>query len=775
MPNVLKLRQPPKTLIKANFVTYSANNIMIFATNTDRILFKMYYFLKEDMSVMCDKPKYLDESLSFEERAKDLVSRMTLEEKVTQMLFNAPAIKRLGIPAYNWWNEALHGVARAGVSTMFPQAIGLAATFDEELIYKAADVISTEGRAKYHEFQRKNDRDIYKGLTFWSPNINIFRDPRWGRGHETYGEDPYLTGRLGVAFVKGIQGNDKKYLKAAACAKHYAVHSGPESDRHSFNAEVSEKDLRETYLPAFKELVREANVEGVMGAYNRTNGEPCCGSETLLKKILREEWGFKGYVTSDCWAIRDFHEFHGVTSTAPESVALAVNNTCDLNCGNMFANLLIAHNEGLVTEEAIDEAVTRLMITRMKLGMFDKPENVPYTSIPYSVNDCREHREFALEVSKQTMVLLKNENNILPLDKNKIKSIAVIGPNADNRTALMGNYHGTASRYITVLEGIQDMVGEDVRVFYSEGCHLYKDKVEDLAEPKDRFAEAISAAEMADAVVMCLGLDETIEGEEGVAAQDFSSGDKHNLDLPGLQQELLETVYRTGKPVILVVLAGSALALTWADEHIPAIIMGWYPGAEGGKAIASLIFGEYSPSGKLPVTFYRTVEELPDFKDYSMKNRTYRYMENEALYPFGYGLSYTRFEYGCIKVKKDTIQTGENFNCLVKVKNAGNIESIETVQLYLKDVEASVTLPRWQLAGIKRVNLAPGEEKEVSFTVTPRQMALINNEGRCILEPGVFEVYIGGSQPDSRSEALTGMKVQKAAFKVIGELSEIEY
>jgi len=775
MPNVLKLRQPPKTLIKANFVTYSANNIMIFATNTDRILFKMYYFLKEDMSVMCDKPKYLDESLSFEERAKDLVSRMTLEEKVTQMLFNAPAIKRLGIPAYNWWNEALHGVARAGVSTMFPQAIGLAATFDEELIYKAADVISTEGRAKYHEFQRKNDRDIYKGLTFWSPNINIFRDPRWGRGHETYGEDPYLTGRLGVAFVKGIQGNDKKYLKAAACAKHYAVHSGPESDRHSFNAEVSEKDLRETYLPAFKELVREANVEGVMGAYNRTNGEPCCGSETLLKKILREEWGFKGYVTSDCWAIRDFHEFHGVTSTAPESVALAVNNTCDLNCGNMFANLLIAHNEGLVTEEAIDQAVTRLMITRMKLGMFDKPENVPYTSIPYSVNDCREHREFALEVSKQTMVLLKNENNILPLDKNKIKSIAVIGPNADNRTALMGNYHGTASRYITVLEGIQDMVGEDVRVFYSEGCHLYKDKVEDLAEPKDRFAEAISAAEMADAVVMCLGLDETIEGEEGVAAQDFSSGDKHNLDLPGLQQELLETVYRTGKPVILVVLAGSALALTWADENIPAIIAAWYPGAEGGKAIASLIFGEYSPSGKLPITFYRTVEELPDFKDYSMKGRTYRYMENEALYPFGYGLSYTRFEYGCIKVKKDTIQTGENFNCLVKVKNAGNIESIETVQLYLKDVEASVTLPRWQLAGIKRVNLAPGEEKEVSFTVTPRQMALINNEGRCILEPGVFEVYIGGSQPDSRSEALTGMKVQKAAFKVIGELSEIEY
>jgi len=751
-----------------------ANNIMIYALKTVKIIYGKS-FAKGGFELMSDKPKYLDESLSFEERARDLVSRMTLEEKVTQMLYNSPAIERLGIPAYNWWNEALHGVARAGVATMFPQAIGMAATFDEDLIYKVADVISTEGRAKYHEFQRKNDRDIYKGLTFWSPNINIVRDPRWGRGHETYGEDPYLTGRLGVAFVKGIQGNDKKYLKAAACAKHFAVHSGPESERHSFNAVVSEKDLRETYLPAFKELVKEANVEGVMGAYNRTNGEPCCGSKTLLKKILREEWGFKGYVTSDCWAIKDFHEYHGVTSTAPESVALAVNNTCDLNCGNMFANLLIAHKEGLVSEEAIDEAVTRLFITRMKLGMFDNPENVPYSKIPYSVNDCREHREFALEVSKKTMVLLKNENNILPLDKNKIKSIAVIGPNANNRTALMGNYHGTASRYVTVLEGIQDIVGDDVRVFYSEGCHLYKDKVEELAQPRDRFAEAVAAAEMADVVVMCLGLDETIEGEEGVAAQDFSSGDKHNLDLPGLQQELLEAVYRTGKPIILVILAGSALALTWADEHIPAIIMGWYPGAEGGKAIASLIFGEYSPSGKLPVTFYRTVEELPDFRDYSMKNRTYRYMENEALYPFGYGLSYTRFEYGNIKVEKDTIQSGENFNCSVKVRNAGNVESIETVQLYLKDVEASVVVPRWQLAGIRRVNLAPGEEKEVSFTITPRQMALINDEGKCILEPGVFEVYIGGSQPDSRSEALTGTKVQKAVFNVTGEPAELEY
>jgi beta-glucosidase len=724
---------------------------------------------------MCEIPAYKNEELSFEERAKDLVSRMTLEEKVTQMIYNAPAIPRLGIPSYNWWNEALHGVARAGVATMFPQAIGMAATFDEDLVYKVADVISTEGRAKYHEFQRKGDHGIYKGLTFWSPNINIFRDPRWGRGHETYGEDPYLTGRLGVAFVKGIQGNDEKYLKAAACAKHYAVHSGPESERHSFNAIVSQKDLRETYLPAFKECVKEAKVEAVMGAYNRTNGEPCCGSETLLKKILREEWGFKGHVTSDCWAIRDFHLHHMVTKTAPESAALALNSGCDVNCGNMFPNLLIAHKEGLVSEEAIDKAVIRLFITRMKLGMFDNPEKVPYTSIPYEKNDCKEHREFALEVSKKSMVLLKNENNLLPLDRNKIKSIAVIGPNADSREALAGNYCGTASRYVTVLEGIHEAVADDTRVYYAQGCHLYKDKVEGLADPKDRFAEAVSAAERADVVVMCLGLDASIEGEEGDASNEYSSGDKKDLNLPGLQQELLEAVHKTGKPIILVILSGSALAVSWADENIPAIIQAWYPGAEGGKAVASLIFGEYSPSGRLPVTFYRTTEELPDFRDYSMKNRTYRYMQNEALYPFGYGLSYTKFEYGEIRLDKDRINVSEDIECSVKVKNIGQRESEETVQLYLKDVQARVEVPKWQLRGIKKIHLNPGEEKEVTFALTPRQMALIDNEGKCILEPGIFEIYIGGSQPDERSQRLTGTKVSKSTFEVIGDVVQLEY
>ncbi len=724
---------------------------------------------------MSEIPKYLDENLSFEERAKDLVSRMTLEEKVTQMVYNAPAIPRLGVPSYNWWNEALHGVARAGVATMFPQAIGMAATFDEDLIYKVADIISTEARAKFNQFQKKGDHGIYKGLTFWSPNVNIFRDPRWGRGHETYGEDPYLTARLGVAFIKGLQGNDKKYLKAAACAKHFAVHSGPENERHEFNAVVSKKDLRETYLYAFKECVKEGKVEAVMGAYNRVNGEPCCGSKTLLKDILRDEWGFKGHVVSDCWALRDFHEHHMVTKTAPESAALAVNNGCDLNCGSTFAHLLIAHKEGLVSEEAIDRAVTRLMTTRMKLGMFDKPENVPYTNIPYEKNDCKEHRQFAVEVAKKSMVLLKNENNILPLDRKKLKSIAVIGPNADSRDALVGNYIGTPSNYVTVLEGIREAAGEDIRIYYAQGCHLYKDRVECLAEYGDRFAEAVTAAEMADVVIMCLGLDANIEGEEGDASNEYASGDKKDLNLPGLQQDLLETVSKTGKPIILVLLSGSALAVTWADEHVPAIIQAWYPGAEGGKAVASLIFGEYSPSGRLPVTFYRTTEELPDFRDYSMKNRTYRYMKNEALYPFGYGLSYTRFSYSDIEFNKRVINAGENIECRIRVRNVGKMDSEETIQLYLQDVEASVEVPRWQLKGFKKVYLAEGEEKEVKFTITPRDMVLIDEEGRCILEPGKFMVYIGGSQPDKRSEELTGCRVSRGEFEVVGDPLELEY
>ena len=435
---------------------------------------------------------YQDTSLPFEERVRDLVGRMTLEEKVSQMTYNAAAIPRLGIASYNWWNEALHGVARAGVATMFPQAIGMAATFDEDLLFWVADIISTEARAKYHEAQRMGDHGIYKGLTFWSPNVNIFRDPRWGRGHETYGEDPYLSARLGVAFIRGLQGSHGKYLKSAACAKHFAVHSGPEGERHSFNAVVSQKDLRETYLPAFHACVTQGKVEAVMGAYNRTNGEPCCGSKLLLQDILRREWGFQGHVVSDCWAIKDFHEGHGVTATAVDSVALAINNGCDLNCGNMYLNLQLAHQEGLVSEETIDRAVSRLMMTRMKLGMFDEPAQVPYTNTPYERNDCDAHRAAALEVAKRSLVLLKNDG-LLPLDRASIRSIAVIGPNADSRAALVGNYCGTASSLTTVLQGIGDAAAGS-RIYYAEGCALYKDRTEGLAEAGDRIAEAVSAA-----------------------------------------------------------------------------------------------------------------------------------------------------------------------------------------------------------------------------------------------------------------------------------------
>lgn len=720
-------------------------------------------------------PVYKDETQSFETRAKDLVSHMTLFEKVSQMTYNSAPVERLGIPAYNWWNEALHGVARAGLATMFPQAIGMAATFDEEILKKTADIISTEGRAKYHEAQRKGDRDIYKGLTFWSPNINIFRDPRWGRGHETYGEDPYLTGRLGVAFIHGLQGDDPKYMKAAACAKHYAVHSGPESIRHSFNAVVSKKDLRETYLPAFKEAVKEGKVEAVMGAYNRTNDEPCCGSKTLLSDILREEWGFSGHVTSDCWAIKDFHEGHGVTPTAIDSVALAVNNGCDLNCGNMYLNLMLAYQEGLVTEATIDKSVTRLMATRMKLGMFDHQDNVGYSKIPYEVNNCKEHRAYALETSKKSLVLLKNENHLLPLDKSKISSIAVIGPNANSEAALIGNYFGTDSKYTTVLDGIHNIVEEGTRVYYSEGCHLYKDKVENLAMSKDRFAEAVSIAEKADVVVMCLGLDASIEGEEGDASNEYASGDKNHLNLPGLQQELLEAVHKTGTPIILVLLSGSALAVTWADEHIPAIVEGWYPGAQGGTAIASMLFGEFCPSGKLPVTFYKSTEELPDFEDYSMENRTYRYMKTEALYPFGYGLSYTSFKYKDLTLSKDTVIAGENIQVSVKVQNIGSYECIETTQLYLKDVAASTVVPVWQLKGIKRVSLKPNETADLCFELTPEAMSLIDDEGSRILEPGRFEVFIGGSQPDTRSRKLTQAAVLSQTFEVTGNSIKMEY
>ncbi|WP_024832884.1 glycoside hydrolase family 3 C-terminal domain-containing protein [Ruminiclostridium josui] len=710
-----------------------------------------------------EKPKYLDKSLSFKERAADLVSRMTLEEKASQLRYDAQPVERLGIPRYNWWNEALHGVARAGIATVFPQAIGMAAIFDDEFLEKIADVIATEGRAKYNESRKKGDRDIYKGITFWSPNVNIFRDPRWGRGHETYGEDPYLTSRLGVAFVKGLQG-DGKYLKAAACAKHFAVHSGPEDDRHHFNAVVSQKDLYETYLPAFEALVKEAKVESVMGAYNRTNGEPCNGSKTLLKDILRDQWGFDGHVVSDCWAIKDFHEGHGVTKTPTESVALALQSGCDLNCGNMYLLILLALKEGKITEEDIDRAAIRLMTTRMKLGMFD--DDCEFDKIPYEVNDSVEHNKLSLEAAKKSMVLLKNDG-LLPLDSNKIKNIAVIGPNADNSLALRANYSGTPSQSITILDGIRKRVSEDTRVWYSVGSHLFMNREEDLAQPDDRLQEAVSMAERSDVVILCLGLDASIEGEQndqGTVILD-AGGDKADLNLPESQRKLLNAVLATGKPTIVALLSGSALSIGEAADKAAAIVQCWYPGSMGGLAFAEMIFGDYSPAGRLPVTFYKSTEELPPFKDYSMENRTYKFMKGDALYPFGFGLSYTSFEYSNIVCPR-TVNNGENLSVSVDVQNTGSVDSDEVVQVYIKDMEASVRVPKHSLCGFKRIHLKSGEKKTVTFEIDSKAMTIVDEEGKRYIENGEFTLYVGGTQPDKVSERLSGKKPLEVIFNV---------
>lgn len=713
--------------------------------------------------IMMEIAKNEQKVKEYRDRAEKLVAQMTLEEKVEQTLNWAPAIERLGIKAYNWWNEALHGVARAGVATVFPQSIGLAATFDEDFIEEVADAISTEGRAKFNMQQASDDTDIYKGLTFWSPNVNIFRDPRWGRGHETFGEDPYLTSRLGVRFIEGLQGHDETYLKAAACAKHFAVHSGPEDIRHSFDAVADKQDMYETYLPAFKACVQEAGVEAVMGAYNRTNGEPCCGSKTLLKDILRDEWGFKGHVVSDCWAIKDFHEGHHVTDTPVESVSMAMNNGCDLNCGNLFHYLKQAVEEGMVKESRLDEALVNLFTTRMKLGVFDEKGKNPFDEIPYSVVDSKPMQELNRKAAEKCVVLLKNEGHLLPLDKKAIKTVGVIGPNANNRRALVGNYEGTASRYWTILEGIQEYLGEDVRVMVSEGCHLCHPKTQNLGIENDRISEVKGVCAESDVVIACMGLDSGLEGEEGDEGNEFASGDKPNLNLPGLQEEILEAIYASGKPVILILLSGSALAVNWADEHIPAIIQGWYPGAQGGRAIADILFGEKNPEGKLPVTFYRSTDELPAFTDYSMKGRTYRYMTGEPLYPFGYGLSYTEFAYSDAAVS-DTRVGEDGVTVTATVTNSGKMAGGETVQVYVKVCREGT--PNAQLKGIRKLHLAAGESTQVSIHLPKEAFGLFDEEGILQIVPGEVKVYIGGQAPDSRSEKLTGKKVTEFTLHI---------
>lgn len=681
---------------------------------------------------------YLDETLSAEERAEALTDAMTVEEQVSQLRYDAFAVDRLGIPSYNWWNEGLHGLARSGISTVFPQAIGLAAMFDTELVQTAAEVTAEEARAKYNAYQKYGDRDIYKGLTLWAPNINIFRDPRWGRGHETYGEDPFLTAENGKAYVRGLQG-DGKVLKTAACAKHFAVHSGPEAVRHEFNAEATPKDIEETYLPAFEVLVKEARVEGVMGAYNRVNGEAACASSFLMEKL--REWGFDGYFVSDCWAIRDFHEHHGLTTRPVESVALALTSGCDVNCGCTYQHVLAALKEGVITEEHIRTACVHLMRTRIRLGMFDK--KTEYDDIPYTAVSCEKHKAAALKCAENSMVLLKN-NGILPLDESKLKTIAVIGPNGRNQIAMEGNYNGTADRYVTFLDGIRDRFSG--RVIYAEGCHLYKEKMSVLAQPGDRYAEALAAAECADIVVLCVGLDSTIEGEEGDTGNEFSSGDKNDLRLPESQRILVEKIMSTGKPVIVVCAAGSSVNTECEPD---ALIHAWYPGSEGGTALAEILFGDISPSGKLPVTFYESADKLPEFTDYSMKNRTYRYAENNVLYPFGYGLTYG-----------NTVCTSVEYRdgrAVVTAENKGGRAVSDVIQLYIKDY-CENAVPNVSLCGFKRVALDAGEKVSVEIPVPEKAFTAVDEKGCRKRFGSKFTLYAGTHQPEEISERLCGTK-----------------
>ena len=855
---------------------------------------------------------YLNPRLPLDQRVNDLVSRMTLEEKVSQMMNAAPAIPRLGIPQYDWWNEALHGVAFSGVATVFPQAIGLGATFDPPLINRVGTVISDEARAKYHEAQRQRNYNRFYGLTFWSPNINIFRDPRWGRGQETYGEDPYLTSRLGVAFVKGLQGDDPKYLKVVSTPKHYAVHSGPEPERHRFDAAANERDQRETYLPAFRATVMEARAASVMCAYNRTNGEPCCANTHLLGDTLRGEWGFNGYVVSDCGAIDDIYKRHNFVKTAEEASALAVKRGTDLECGDSYKALVNAVKQGLISESEIDRALKRLFEARFRLGMFDPPEMVPYSKIPFSANDSPEHRRLALDAARESIVLLKNENNTLPLRKD-LKSIAVIGPNADEVQVLLGNYNGQPSRATTPLAGIRERVSPQTKVLYAQGTTLtevsavpvpasalrgpagesglkaeyfsnkelkgapvltrvdrevnfdwgmlgpaagvpaddfsarwtgklvpsqtgtyrfgaiaddgvrvyvdgkliaedwtehapatvtsevtfeagktydirmdyFESKIGAVArlvwqppvvKVENPYAEALNVAKQADAVVMVLGLSPRLEGEEmNVREPGFLGGDRTDIKLPARQQGLLEAVAATGKPVVVVLLSGSAVAVNWANDHVPAIVQAWYPGEEGGTAIAETLFGDYNPAGRLPVTFYKSVEQLPPFENYQMDGRTYRFFKGEPLYPFGHGLSYTRFKYSALTVSSPRVTAADNVVVSAEVENAGSREGDEVVQLYVTDMDASVRVPIRSLAGVERVHLKPGERRVIKFTIEPRQLAVITNDGRTVVEPGDFKITIGGKQPGFTGTADAGTtSFVEGRFTVTGQATELK-
>jgi beta-glucosidase len=709
-------------------------------------------FVSTNLIAQSYKYNYQNPDLSISERVDDLVSRMTLEEKAGQLMFDAPAIERLDVPAYNWWNECLHGVARNGKATVFPQAIGLAATFDPELMHRIGIAISDEARAKFNENRKVGYMSRYAGLTFWSPNVNLFRDPRWGRGQETYGEDPFLISRMGVSFVKGLQGDNPKYMKVAAMAKHYAVHSGPEKLRHEFDAVVSKYDLWNTYLPAFKALVTEAKVEGVMGAYNRTNGDACCAHPYLMTDVLRNKWGFKGYYVSDCWAIQDFYQGHGISDTKEQAAAIALNAGCNLNCGNTYPALVKAIEAGLTTEQEVDANLKQLLPTRFKLGLFDPVGSVPFDYIKKDVVRSQKHLDLTYEAARKSIVLLKNKNKTLPLDSD-IKSVYVAGPTAANIQALLANYYGLSGDMRTILEGIVDNVSEHTAIRYVQGGLLDRPNV----NPMDWFSEE---AGVADVTIACMGITQLLEGEEGEAIASPSAGDRDYITLPPNQIAFLKLLRKKaeGKKLIVVLTGGSAISIPEVYDLADAILYVWYPGEQGGQAIGDMIFGKTSPSGKLPVSFVKSMEDLPPYEDYNMENRTYRYAQNEMLFPFGFGLSYTQFDYKNMRRSSSVLQGDKTISVSVEISNTKDQHSEEVVQLYISKKDRNSNDSIVALKGIKRISLFPNETKTVTFELDRTHFSSLTDNGDLQLEKGNHTIYLSSSLPNKRSLDLGAAK-----------------
>ena len=703
--------------------------------------------------VVTEPEIWKDASQPARARVSDLVRRLSLAEKVQQMRNAAPAIPRLGVPAYDYWSECLHGVGRAGIATVFPQAIGLAAAWDMPLLRETAGVIATEARAKHNDYAGKHNSDSarYYGLTFWTPNINLFRDPRWGRGQETYGEDPFLTAQLGVAFIRGLQGDDPKYVKAMACAKHFAVHSGPELERHRFDAQPSERDLYETYLPQFEAAVREGRVGAVMGAYNSVYGQPACASPFLLTDLLRKQWGFDGHVVSDCGAIYDIYANHKFTATPAEAAAATVKAGDDLCCGTDYNSLVRAVKNGLISEKEIDAAVGRVLAARFRLGLFDPPGKVPYAQIPISQNDTPAHEALALKMARESIVLLKNDS-LLPLDRAKIKRIAVIGTNASSVAVLLGNYNGTPARPVTILDGIKSVAGTNIQVVYEPACPLALSR-DGMDKPSAAmWTKAIAAAWMSDVIIYAGGISPQLEGEEMKVNYDgFNGGDRTQIELPPVQTELLKALQAAGKPVVFVNCSGSAIAMPWEATNLPAILQAWYPGEQGGRAVADILFGDVNPAGRLPVTFYRSTADLPAFDDYSMSNRTYRYFNGQPLFAFGHGLSYTKFGYSDPKLNGTNFAAGGTIKLTFALLNEGAWDGDEVAQVYFRHVNSTRPQPKLALCGFVRIHLQASQGARFAMNIPVERFRYWDPEKKqYAVEPGNYELLVGAASDDIR-------------------------